>query len=67
MTDPKITDYDTLLQKMIDLEFESVMDDRNEIIDIVYNTVMSRVENMDPDELMELAEYHGIDVDLEDK
>lgn len=63
----KITDYDTLAQKMVDIVFEQILDDRNDLNDIVWQEALRRVENMDVTELQELAIDAGFDVELEDE
>lgn len=63
---PKITDYDTLAQKMVDIVFEQILDDRNDLNDIVWQEALRRVENMDVIELQELAIDAGFDVELKD-
>jgi hypothetical protein len=53
-----------LYEKMSDLEFDSIMSNRNLVIDVVWETARERVSSMDPSELLELAEYHGLYVEL---
>lgn len=51
---------------MVDIVFEQILDDRNDLNDIVWQEALRRVENMDVIELQELAIDAGFDVELKD-
>ena len=63
----KITDYQELFNRLVDLQFNSIMADRDQIAEIVFEHVSGQLESMGYEELEELAEYHGIVADLEGK
>ena len=56
---------DLLIDRLVDVEVEEILADRDKIMEIVYDYVGRKYEDMDLDEVRELAEYHGIIENLE--
>lgn len=54
---------ETLRDKLMDLEIESIMDDKDKLLALVYDHVVSNYENMDEVEILEMAEYYGVEVE----
>ena len=51
---------DILIDRLVDLEVEEILADRDKIMEIVYDYVGRKYEDMDLDEVRELAEYHKV-------
>ena len=51
---------DLLIDRLVDLEVEEILADRDKIMEIVYDYVGRKYEDMDLDEVRELAEYHKV-------
>ena len=61
MTKEMTLEYaDTLIDRLVELEAEALLNDRNALIELVYTEVRGRYESMDLEEVREMAEYHGI-------
>ena len=56
---------DILIDRLVDLEVEEILGDNDKLMEIVYDYVGRKYEDMDLDEVRELAEYHGIIENLE--
>ena len=58
-----VDQLETLRDKLMDLEIESIMDDKDKLLALVYDHVVSNYENMDEVEILEMAEYYGVEVE----
>ena len=56
---------DFLIDRLVDLEVEEIMNDRDALLELVINEIRGRYESMDLEEVLELAEYHHVIEDLE--
>ena len=56
---------DILIDRLVDLEVEEIMNDRDALLELVINEIRGRYESMDLEEVLELAEYHHVIEDLE--
>ena len=54
---------ETLRDKLMDLEIESIMDDKDKLLALVYEHVVGNYENKDEVEILEMAEYYGVEVE----
>ena len=59
----KITDYQELFNRLVDLQFNAIMDDKDKLLALVYDHVVSNYENKDEVEILEMAEYYGVEVE----
>lgn len=56
---------DILVDRLIDLEVEEILADRDKIMEIVYDYVGRKYEDMGLDEIRDVAELSGIIEELE--
>lgn len=56
-----------LADQLIEMEAESLIQDRNFVIELVYQYVQDRFNKMDPSEILEEASYAGLIDNGEDK
>ena len=56
---------DFLIDRLVDIEVEEIMNDRDALLELVINEIRGRYESMDLEEVLELAEYHHVIEDLE--
>ena len=56
---------DILIDRLVDIEVEEIMNDRDALLELVINEIRGRYESMGLEEVLELAEYHHVIEDLE--
>jgi hypothetical protein len=56
---------DILIDRLVELEVEALLNDRNALLELVYTEIRGRYESMGLEEVREMAEYHGVIEQLE--
>ena len=60
-----LNEADLVIDRLVELEVEEILADRDKIMEIVYDYVGRKYKDMGLEEVRELAEYHSIIENLE--